>query len=133
MCDCMPNHIKYSFRCKKRRNNSFLGLRLNYALEFTIIHFWIYMVFLGVIIAFILKSVGCYLQRRSISKYSREPKVETCDNYEPLPRKNSICSSIQNQRCNDNISCFRSNCSMLKPVLSDSSDTFDSKLARSIC
>lgn len=69
MCDCMPDHYRYNFPCK--RKGPFWKIWAS-SLEFTIIHFWIYMIFLGVLIAFVLKTVGCYMKRRGCKQDSRK-------------------------------------------------------------
>lgn len=70
MCDCLPENFRSNFRCRKKSryfsfdigNVDLFGI----ALELTVIHIWLYMVILGVLIAFTIKTFGyCCTQKNS--------------------------------------------------------------------
>ncbi|KAK6643362.1 hypothetical protein RUM43_004867 [Polyplax serrata] len=105
MCECGSNHIKYNFRCKKRRNVSLLGLRFNCSLEYTIIHFWLYMIFLGILLAFVLKGIGCFLKKR-------------------LAKKNN-CAKAQDACKKDPDPCSTVSCQLNSPADCESDDTLE--------
>ena len=121
MCDCRPKTLRYSFRCKRKGGISIFGWDPHYSLEFTILHFWLYMVFLGILIAFILSSLGCYFQRFTKKFNSRCGGVS-----QSLPAQ----MFIPKQKQCENVSRLNSSFSISKPCVSSSSISFDSKIVK---
>lgn len=69
MCDCLPENFRSNFRCRKKSryfNFKFGSDLFGVALELTVVHLWLYMVILGILIAFTLKTVSyCRTHRNS--------------------------------------------------------------------
>lgn len=70
MCDCLPENFRSNFRCRKKNRIFFFDIGnldlFGIAFELTVIHIWVYMVILGILIAFTIKTFGyCCTQKNS--------------------------------------------------------------------
>lgn len=98
MCDCLPDNFRSNFRCRKKSryfpfNFSFdiFGI----ALELTVVHLWLYMVILGILIAFALKTVSI-IQRNSQARSSppKNKNVASCSS----SREPSSCNAAEEDK-----------------------------------
>lgn len=97
MCDCLPDNFRSNFRCRKK--SRYLPFDLGFdlfgiALELTVVHIWLYMIILGILIAFILKTISyCMSQRNSQSKNKKKDNAACTAN-------GASCSSREPSSCN---------------------------------